>query len=144
MIQKDGLRMTPRQERFAAEYAVSGDAEEAALRAGYSEKTAKQTGKRWLADERIQKAVAAFQDDSTAHDAVTRQWVIARLKDVAERCMQAVAVSSGKGENAVTEYRFDASNANRALSLLGKYLHMFNEKPESTAETHEDTLDSLE
>lgn len=137
--------LTPRQERFAAVYAVCGDEKEAATQAGYNPQTAQATGRRLLKNEAVRQAVQTLCADSASHDQVTQEWVTARLKEVAERCMQAVPAPppKGKGEG-VTEYRFDASNANRALSLLGKYLQMFSEKGEPQTGNHEDRLDELE
>ena len=41
--------MTPRQRKFCDEYLISGNATDAAIKAGYSPKTAKQTGSENLA-----------------------------------------------------------------------------------------------
>ncbi|NJB68521.1 phage terminase small subunit [Desulfobaculum xiamenense] len=137
--------LTTRQERFAAEYAVSGDEELAAIRAGYGERTARSTGRRLLRNEAVAEAVNVLREDAASHDMVTRQWVTARLKEVAERCMQVVPATPGKGRGEEGgEFRFDASNANRALSLLGKYLQMFSDKTDAKGGTHEESLDDLE
>lgn len=138
--------LTKRQERFAAAYAVLGDEEQAAVQAGYAERTASATGKRLLRHSGVAQAVTTMQEDARMHDAVTRQWVTARLKEVAERCMQAAPAPAGRSAGEGGEYRFDASNANRALSLLGKYLQMFSDKadPARTGGTHEQRLEELE
>lgn len=53
-----------------------------------------------------------------------RGWVLERLKEIAERSMQAVPVQDGDGD-AVGVYKFDAAAANKALELLGRDLMMF-------------------
>lgn len=51
--------MTPKQERFVAEYLKDLNATQAAIRCGYSEKTAKQQGSRLLTNADVAEAVAA-------------------------------------------------------------------------------------
>lgn len=50
--------MTPKQERFVAEYLVDLNATQAAIRCGYSAKTAKQQGSRLLSNADVAAAVA--------------------------------------------------------------------------------------
>lgn len=138
--------MTSRQQRFVAEYAVLGDAGEAALRAGYSERTAQAQGRTLLRRAEVARAVACARGDAQAHDEVTRQWVVARLKEVAERCMQAAPVPPARGAagDAAPQYKFDAGAAIRALNLLGKTIGMFSERDTARAGEHEKTLEDLE
>ena len=49
---------SPRQEQFVAEYLVDLNATQASIRAGYSEKTARQQGARLLSNVYIQAAIA--------------------------------------------------------------------------------------
>ncbi len=51
--------MTPKQQRFAEEYVVDHNATQAAIRAGYSERTAKQQGSRLLTNVDVIEAVRA-------------------------------------------------------------------------------------
>lgn len=50
--------MTPKQERFIAEYRKDLNATQAAIRAGYSPKTANEQGARLLADASVSKVLA--------------------------------------------------------------------------------------
>lgn len=61
---------------------------------------------------------------------LTRDWVIERLMENANRAMQATAVLGRDGEP-TGEYKYDGSVANRALELLGKELGMFIERTEN-------------
>jgi hypothetical protein len=54
-------------------------------------------------------------------------WIIARLKSLVERCMQAEQVLDRKGEW-TGEYKFEPATALKALELLGKHHGMF-ERP---------------
>ncbi len=51
--------MNPKQQRFAEEYVVDHNATQAAIRAGYSERTAKQQGSRLLTKVDVIEAVRA-------------------------------------------------------------------------------------
>lgn len=59
---------------------------------------------------------------------IDRHWVMTRLKENAERAMQAVPITVD-GE-ATGEYRYEGSVANRALELLGKEIGMFVDRKE--------------
>ncbi len=51
-------RLTPKQHRFVTEYLVDLNATQAAIRAGYSPKTAPQQGSRLLRNAVVQQAIA--------------------------------------------------------------------------------------
>lgn len=51
------IKFTERQQRFVAEYLVDLNATQAAIRAGYSPKTASQIGERLLRKPQLAKAV---------------------------------------------------------------------------------------
>lgn len=55
------MKLTPKQERFVAEYLVDLNATQAAIRAGYSAKTAKAQGSRMLTNVDVASAIAAGQ-----------------------------------------------------------------------------------
>jgi phage terminase small subunit len=55
------MPLTPKQQRFVAEYATDLNATQAAIRAGYSAKTASEQAARLLANVRVQAAVQAAQ-----------------------------------------------------------------------------------
>lgn len=77
--------MTPKQERFIAEYLIDLNATQAAIRAGYSKKTANEQGARLLANASVAAAVAAGQREQhgrlqlTADEGREQNAFIARL-----------------------------------------------------------------
>lgn len=54
--------MTPRQEKFCVEYLIDLNATQAAIRAGYSEKTAYSMGQRLLKNVEIKSRIKELQD----------------------------------------------------------------------------------
>jgi len=61
----------------------------------------------------------------------TADEVLANIRTVATRCMQAVPVLDAEG-NPTGEYRFDAANALRGFELVGKYLGIWRDRLELT------------
>lgn len=55
--------MTPRQEKFCVEYLIDLNATQAAIRAGYSDKTAYSMGQRLLKNVEIQSRIKKMRDD---------------------------------------------------------------------------------
>ena len=126
-------KLTDKQTAFVREYLVDLNATQAAIRAGYSERTAYSVGQRLLKNVEIQRAVAAAQAQRARRVEVTQDYVLANLVEVVERTMQRAPVLDRKGEQVTDEegravWTFDAKNANRALELLGKHLGIFTDK----------------
>lgn len=75
--------LTAKQEAFAREYLLDLNATQAAIRAGYSAKTAKQQGQRLLTNVDVQAAVTAGQDARATRTEIDADWVLKRLADEA-------------------------------------------------------------
>ena len=71
--------MTPKQECFCREYLVDLNATAAALRAGYSERTAKQQGSRLLTNVDVQAAIAEAQKARAMRTGLTQDAVVQGL-----------------------------------------------------------------
>ena len=110
---------TPKEERFVAEYLTDCNATAAALRAGYSARSAKSQGHELLCKPHVAGAIAERQGRIAEKLEITQEWVIGSLRSVATRCLEA-------GE------AFNPAGANRALELLGKHLGMFADRTEHT------------
>ena len=107
---------------------VDLNATQAAVRAGYSEGTARQMGSENLSKPYIAEFIAELQVKRSAKTALSAQWVLDRLERVHDRCMQEVQVISSDGPTG--EFKFEHAGANRSLELIGKHLAMFTEKKE--------------
>ncbi len=75
-------KLTPKQRRFVDEYLVDLNATQAAIRAGYSEKTAYSTGSENLKKPEIAAALAVAQDKRAERTQVTADRVIAELAKI--------------------------------------------------------------
>ena len=106
--------LTPKQQRFVEEYLIDLNATQAAIRAGYSEKTAKEIGNENLTKPNIAKAIAEAQEKLSNKAQVTVEMVVQGLlneaKDLSEGSTQSARVS--------------------AWAHLGKHLGMFKDKIE--------------
>lgn len=81
------MGLTPKQQRFVSEYAVDLNATQAAIRAGYSEHTAKQQGSRLLSNVDVRQALAPTQQKTaeriqkTADDIARFHWSVIEDED---------------------------------------------------------------
>lgn len=71
--------MTPKQEAFVREYLLDLNATQAAIRAGYSAKTAEQQGPRLLGNVGVAHAIAAAQQKRAERLEIDADWVLKRL-----------------------------------------------------------------
>lgn len=72
-------KLNEKQARFVEEYLVDLNATQAAIRAGYSEKTARTQGQRLLTNADIQAAVSEAQKTRSARTQITQDRVIQEI-----------------------------------------------------------------
>lgn len=78
------MALNDKQRRFVEEYLVDLNATQAAIRAGYSERSAGQMGDVLLKKHEIAEAVAEAQAARARRTRVDADWVLQRLADEAE------------------------------------------------------------
>lgn len=129
------MGLNDKQKRFCDEYLIDLNATQAAIRAGYSKKTANEQGARLLVNVSVQEYIQERQKVVSNNLGLSHQWVLDRLKSISDRCMQAEAVMMYvDGEQVPTgEFKFDSSGANKATELIGKHLGMFPTKVDMTS-----------
>ena len=109
--------MTPKQKRFVAEYLCDLNATQAAKRAGYSEKTASETGYENLRKPQIAAAIAAGQAARSERAEVTADYVLACIVATVEECR--------------SEEHRNPQAALKGLELLGRHLAMFTDRTDN-------------
>ena len=114
--------MTPKQNRFVTEYLVDLNATQAALRAGYSARTAPQQGSRLLNNVDVQAAIANQQAQQLQAVEVRIEDVLRDLKAIAHTDLQTLSEQSG------IQARW--ADKLKALELLMK--HLGSRLPSST------------
>jgi phage terminase small subunit len=75
--------LTPKQEKFCIEYMVDLNMTQAAIRAGYSKRTANEQGSRLLANVKIQTRVKELQQDTREKIELSIETVLNELKNFA-------------------------------------------------------------
>lgn len=75
--------LTPKQHRFVHEYSVDMNGTQAAIRAGYSAKTAGSQAERLLKNVDVAKAVAEEQERTAEKIGVTKEMIIDELRKIA-------------------------------------------------------------
>jgi phage terminase small subunit len=130
-------KLTPKQQLFVQEYLVDLNATKAAIRAGYSEKTAYRIGSTLVQKSSVQEALQTSLNKRNKRIEINQDYVVSSLQEVVERCMQHRPVLNMKGEQIQDEegrniWTFNANGANKALELLGKHLGMFVDRTELT------------
>ncbi len=111
-------KLTPKQQRFVEEYLIDLNATQAAIRAGYSEKTARQIAGQNLTKLDIASAIAERRSELTAEVKVDQAFVVRGLAEIA---------SYAPDEFPET---MRMSDKRQALVDLGKWQGMFVEKVE--------------
>lgn len=118
--------LTRKQALFVSEYLVDLNATQAAIRAGYSRRTADRQGHRLLKNAEIHGAVQTAMHARREHSELSEAWVLERLREVVDRCMESKPVLDPHGKPSGF-YPFNAAGANRALELIGRHFGMFTD-----------------
>ena len=144
-------KLTAKQQRFIEEYLIDLNATQAAIRAGYSVKTANEQGSQLLAKLSNQQAIAEKMAERSKRTGVNQDRVVLELAKIAFVKMTDVVDSNGRIRAGATEddlsciesIKYKESDNEyggsierevkiasklKALELLGKHLGMWNDK----------------
>lgn len=135
-------KLTPKQQLFVDEYLTDLNATQAAIRAGYSKKTANEQGARLLANVKVWAAIQERMNERSERTQIDSDFVIQGIVKNIARCEQGAPVLNRDGSPAFTDtpdggiaavWKYDASNALKGYELLGKHLNLFTDKIDHTS-----------
>lgn len=143
--------MNERQRRFADEYIINANATDAAIKAGYSEKTARSQGQRLLTKVDISEYIKKRMDEIQDEKILTQKQILVMLSEIASGQAKETTVVTTKVAELMTdpvngksvkvyneipqlvEYPTKNSDRNKALELLGKRHQMWTDKVDINA-----------
>lgn len=139
--------MTPKQQAFVREYLIDLNATQAAIRAGYSEKTAMEQGYQLLQNTSVAAAIKAGQETLAEQAQVTKEQIVAEFCRMGFYDPASIAGQPMKGPEDIPKLPEDVRRAivgwgwdkagnftlkladkNAALVNLGRHLGMFTDK----------------
>ena len=125
--------LTLKQQRFADEYIISGNATQAAILAGYSKKTARTIGQENLTKLDIKKYIDERLDELESSKIAKQEEVLRYLTSLmrGEETEQTLR-GLGEGEQIIDDIEVSAKDRIKAAELLGKRYGMWTEKIEQT------------
>lgn len=121
--------MTVKQKRFCDEYLISGNATDAAIKAGYSPKTAYSIGNENLSKPEIKAYIQAELDKIHSAKIADAEEVMKFLSSVMRgEHTEEVPILCGDGCQELTQKEVGAKERLKAAELIGKRYGMFTEK----------------
>ena len=143
--------MTDKQKRFVEEYLIDLNATQAAIRAGYSPKTANEQGNRLLTNVSVQTELNKQMAKRSKRTGVTQDRVVRELAKIAfldmtqvvddhgrirndatpedRACIESIKYKSSSGDQGESvEREIKVASKLKALELLGKHLGMYSDK----------------
>lgn len=144
--------MTPKQERFVEEYLIDLNATQAAIRAGYSEKTADQQGHQLLKKTSVAAAIEKARAEQSRRTRVTADDVIRELARVGLSDVRKLVTEAGtlkavadldddtaaavasvevvSGDDGVKTHKIKLWDKGSALTQLGRHFKLFTDRVE--------------
>ena len=125
--------LTLKQQRFADEYIIRGNATQAAILAGYSKKTARSIGQENLTKPDIKKYIDERLDELESSKIAKQEEILKYLTSLmrGEETEQTLR-GLGEGEQMIDDIEVSAKDRIKAAELLGKRYGMWTEKIEQT------------
>ncbi len=157
-------RLTDKQDKFVDEYLVDLNATQAAIRAGYSQKTAYRIGAENLRKPQIQKKIQEKMQERQQRTEVTQDRVVRELATIAfAKATDYAEIRNGivyiKDTEGLSEDQIRAiagikkrangievklNDKEKALELLGRHLGMWNDKLDINAPALDDSIKEME
>lgn len=160
-------KLTDKQKLFTDEYLIDLNATQAAIRAGYSVKTANEQGARLLANVSISDAISKAMATRSRRTGITADRVLNELakigfanaadiidfdtakvrhdaSDEDKACIQSIKIKKSSSDTgSMTEREVKLYDKKAALELIGKHLGMFNDSIRLTGEIGVQIIDDI-
>lgn len=138
--------MTPRQEKFCVEYLIDLNATQAAIRAGYSKRTADRIANQILRKLEIQSRIKKMRDeyyDKTIMSAKEVEYLLSKAGrgELKEEVVVVEGVGDGFSESKIVKKCLSAKDRIKALELMGKRHHLFEDQNSKTGEEEVQIID---
>lgn len=159
--------MTAKEKRFCEEYLIDGNATKAAIRAGYSQKTAGAIGSENLKKPHIRACIEKLEAERSRRTGITAERVLrelaklsfvkatdvidvetAKIKEKAApedlACISSVklkVIPTEEGD--IVEREVKLADKTKSLELLGKHLGLFTDKVNLSAEVGVKIIDDI-
>lgn len=123
--------MTPKQKKFCVEYLIDLNATQAAIRAGYSKKTARSLGQRLLTYVDVRNYIKDLRAKYFKKGIMTAEEVEYRLSkagrgELKEEVIVVEGVGDGCSEARIVQKHLSVRDQLKALELMGKRHRLFD------------------
>ena len=142
------LKLNEKQKRFCEEYLIDLNATQAAIRAGYSEKTAYTIGQKLTKKSEvkayIEEKLETLKNERTADTQEIMEYLTSVMRGTSES-EEIVLKSVGKGSQKIEKVHKKPSEKDKlkAAELLGKRFGMFKERVEVDGEIRSEKLSDV-
>ena len=145
-------KLGKRQLRFIEEYLVDLNGTQAAIRAGYSKRTANEQASRLLANVNIRQKVDAAIKERSERTKIDQDYVLNTIVDTIERCKQARPVLDKSGNPVMVEtpdgnlapaYVFEPNAIFRGTDQLAKHVGFYLEDNKQKTDALSKILDRV-
>lgn len=114
-------KLTEKQERFCLEYIKDLNATQAAIRAGYSERSANNIGPTNLVKPSVSARIAELKAEIAESIKIDAAWLLKASVDLYSKCMEGEEVTDRDGTS-MGFAKFHPAGAGKALELIGKHV----------------------
>ena len=134
-------KLTLKQKKFADEYIISGNATDAAIKAGYAKRSAGQIGEQNLKKLEIKKYIEERLAELDSEKIADQEEILQYLTSVMRgEYREQTLIGMGQGFQETTYIDVGAKDRIKAAELLGKRYSMWTDKQELTQRTIEITV----
>ena len=116
--------LNEKQKQFCEEYIIDLNGTQAAIRTGYSKKTANRIASELLSKLDIQEYICELKNKRSERVKYSQDELMRDILEVKNRCMQANPVLDKEG-NETGVWKFDSNGANKALDMLAKHVGFY-------------------